>query len=175
VFACHRLVRDQILRLTERNSALVGLLVWVGFRRVEVEYTRRARELGRSAWTFKKKLRYLADSVFSFTDLPIRLLTAIGLLGLALSVVFALTVFLAYAFGSITVPGYTATVIVVTFFGALNCFGLGVVGGYVARTFENTKGRPGFVVASSERFAPRGDAVPGSASGAESRASQQEG
>ncbi len=175
VFACHRLVRDQILRLTERNSSLVGLLVWVGFRRVEVEYARRARELGRSAWTFKKKVRYLADSVFSFTDLPIRLLTAIGLLGLTLSVAFALTVLLAYAVGSITVPGYTATVIVVTFFGALNCFGLGVVGGYVARTFENTKGRPGFIVASTQRFMPRDDAGSRSASGAEDRAPRQGG
>jgi hypothetical protein len=55
--------------------------------------------------------------------------------------------------GSIPVPGYAATVLVVIFFGALNCFGLGVIGGYVWRTFENTKGRPNYIVAIQERFA----------------------
>jgi hypothetical protein len=119
-----------------------------------VPYTRRERHSGRSAWTFGKKVGYLMDSVFSFSDLPIRVLLRTGALGLLLSVALAAVVLVAKLTGSIEVPGYAATVLTITFFGALNCFGLGVIGGYVWRTFENTKGRPAFIVASAERFGP---------------------
>ncbi len=152
VFGCGAAVRDQIGRLNENNSSLVGLLLWVGFRRERVPYERRARQAGRSAWTFRKKLRYLTDSVFSFTDLPIRLLLGLGACGLAVSGVFAVLVLLARLLGTIPVPGYAATVLIVTFFGALNCFGLGVIGGYVWRTFENTKFRPNYIVADRQAF-----------------------
>jgi glycosyltransferase involved in cell wall biosynthesis len=154
VFGCTRAVRDQIVRMTELNTSLVGLLFWVGFRRESVPYVRRERHAGRSGWTFQKKLAYLMDSVFSFSDLPIRFLLRTGALGLALSVVFAVAVLAAKLHGDIPVPGYAATVLAITFFGALNCFGLGIIGGYVWRTFDNTKGRPSYIVSSSESFGP---------------------
>ena len=81
VFGCNRRVRDELLKLQEANSSLIGLVIWLGFRRAEVGYHRRARAFGKSAWTFRKKLTYLLDSVFSFTDLPVRILTLIGLIG----------------------------------------------------------------------------------------------
>ena len=152
VFGCTYDVRQEILQLCEQNSSLVGLLFWVGFRREEVEYKRRAREIGTSAWTVKKKLRYLSDSIFSFTDLPIRLLTVVGLAGLLLTFAFGSLVILARLSGLIPVPGYAATVLLVMFFGTLNCFGLGIVGGYVWRAFENGKARPNYVVASRKKF-----------------------
>jgi polyisoprenyl-phosphate glycosyltransferase len=148
VFGCTRKVRDQIVRLNEQNSSLVGLLCWLGFSRVEVPYERRMREVGHSAWTFGKKLRYLNDSIYSFTDLPIRILTAFGTVGLVLSTVLGATVFLARIAGLINVPGYAATVILVSFFGTLNCLGLGILGGYLWRTFENTKARANYIIAS---------------------------
>ncbi|HEX7501069.1 MAG TPA: glycosyltransferase family 2 protein [Polyangia bacterium] len=152
VFGCTREVRDQIVRLGEQNSSLVGLLYWVGFRRQEVSYARRAREIGKSAWTFKKKLRYLSDSIFSFTDLPIRLLTSVGLIGLLLTTSLGSTVVVLRALDLIRVPGYAATVMLVMFFGALNCFGLGVLGSYVWRGFENSKARPNYIVSSQRDF-----------------------
>ncbi|HEY5959194.1 MAG TPA: glycosyltransferase family 2 protein [Polyangiaceae bacterium] len=152
VFGCRRDVRDHILRLNEQNSSLVGLLFWVGFRRAEVSYRRRARTLGKSAWTVKKKLRYLSDSIFSFTDLPIRILTMVGLIGLTLTFVFGAAVTIGRISGAVDVPGYAATVLIVMFFGTLNCFGLGVVGGYVWRGFENSKSRPSFIVSSQQSF-----------------------
>lgn len=157
VFGCTRAVRDQLVRIGELNTSLVGLLLWVGFRREVVPYARRERHAGRSAWTLRKKLGYLTDSVFSFSDLPVRFLFRTGALGLVLSVALAAVVVTAKLLGDIPVPGYAATVLTVTFFGALNCFGLGVIGGYAWRTFENTKGRPSYIVASSERFGPAAD------------------
>ena len=155
VFGCTRAVRDEILRMRERNSSLVGLLLWVGFRREYIPYERRAREIGESAWTFRKRLAYLMDSVFSFSSLPIQILLRIGIAGLAVSVIFSLVVLWARLFSDLDVPGYAATVLLITFFGALNCFGLGVIGQYVWRTFENTKTRPGHIVASRQDFEPK--------------------
>ena len=157
IFGCTRQVRDQLLALNERNSSLVGILFWVGFRRKLVPYHRRAREIGRSAWSLRKRLRYLTDSIYSFSDLPIQVLLIVGMLGLAVSVLFGAIVLLSRIFGGIDVPGYAAQVLTVIFFGALNTFGLGVLGGYLWRTFENTKGRPGSIVRSCVSFEPRRD------------------
>jgi hypothetical protein len=74
------------------------------------------------------------------------------MIGLLWSVVFAIAIVVWKVTGRVPVPGYAATVLLVSFFGALNCFGLGVIGGYVWRTFENTKFRPTHVVASHETF-----------------------
>jgi glycosyltransferase involved in cell wall biosynthesis len=153
VFGCTRRVRDLLLTLNEANSSLIGQLFWLGFRRRTVSYARRQRRHGRSAWSSTRRLRYLADSVFSFTDLPIRILIALGIGGVALAAVLTSIVLLSRLAGNISVPGYTATVITVLFFGALNCLGLGMVGTYAWRAFENTKSRPLAVVASETSFA----------------------
>lgn len=152
VFGCNRVFRDQLLQLGEANSSLVGLIFWLGFKRGEVMYERRARQHGKSAWTLKKKINYLLDSIFSFTDLPIRLLTLFGLLGLVASILLGIVVIAAKLFGGIAVPGYAATVLTVIFFGGLNSLGLGIVGTYAWRAFENTKGRPLAVVMATQQF-----------------------
>jgi glycosyltransferase involved in cell wall biosynthesis len=154
VFACTRAVRDQLLALEERHSSLVALLLWVGYRRELVPYKRRRREVGKSAWTFRRKLAYLSDSVYSFSDLPIRWLVRAGALGLACSLLLSLFVIFARISGLIEVPGYAATVVLVMFFGGLNSFGLGVIGNYVWRTYENTKSRPNFIVARQQDYRP---------------------
>lgn len=155
VFGCNRLFRDRLLSLGESNSSLVGLIFWLGFRRAEVRYERRERQHGKSTWTLKKKVNYLLDSVFSFTDLPIRLLTLFGLLGIVVSVLLGLIVLSAKLYGDIAVPGYAATVLTVTFFGAINALGLGIIGTYAWRAFENTKGRPLAVVMDVRHFGGR--------------------
>jgi polyisoprenyl-phosphate glycosyltransferase len=152
VFGCHRVFRDHLLSLQEANSTLVGLLFWLGFRRRFVGYERLPRRHGRSGWTLGRRLRYLVDSTFAFSDLPIRLLIAIGGLGLVLSVGFSAIVLIARLTGAISVPGYAATVLIIAFFAALNSFGLGIIGSYVWRAFENTKARPQPIVMSKARF-----------------------
>jgi polyisoprenyl-phosphate glycosyltransferase len=156
VFACSDEFRDHLVAFDEANSSLVALTIWLGFRRLTVEYDRLPRnsEHGRSGWTLRKKLKYLSDSVFSFTDLPIRALLAAGCIGVLISIVLAGVVAIGRASGAITVPGYAATIMVISFFGALNLAGFGIVGAYVWRAFENTKRRPGSVVMGERDFAP---------------------
>ena len=152
VFGCTRRVRSELLKLEEANSSLVGLIFWLGFRRSQVPYSRRARMYGRSAWTFHAKLSYLLDSIFAFTDLPVRVLSVLGGFGLAIAMALIIVLLVLRATGLITVPGYTTTILVVSFFGALNTLGLGLIGSYSWRAYENTKRRPLAVVQESQVF-----------------------
>lgn len=154
VFACTDEFRQHLVELDEAHSSLVALALWLGFRRSVVEYDRLPREHGESGWTFKKKVKYLSDSIFSFTDLPIRMLLAIGIVGLVASLAIALVVVVARLSGAIDVPGYAATILVLAFFGALNLFGLGIIGSYVWRAYENTKRRPPSVVMAERSIRP---------------------
>lgn len=147
VFGCNRQFRDQLLQLEESRSSLIGLIFWLGFRRKLVGYERQLRQEGTSAWTLSKKLDYMMDSIFAFTDYPIRLLMRIGAIGSALSIGLALMIMIARLSGMIAVPGYAATMLAVLVLGALNLLGLGLVGTYAWRSYENSKRRPLAVIA----------------------------
>lgn len=153
IFACTRKVADRLVELDESHSSLVGLLYWLGFRRLEVPYERAPREEGSSGWSFRRKLRYFLDSVFSFTDVPIILLTMIGLLGGLLTLAASMLVLVARLTGIIEQSGYTPLMLVVLLSTFTLLFGLGIVGSYVWRTYENSKGRPPSVAMTHEEFA----------------------
>jgi glycosyltransferase involved in cell wall biosynthesis len=152
VFGCTREVRDRLLEMREVNTNLIALVFWLGFRRSFVPYERQARREGRSAWTLGRKLRYALDSVFGFTDLPIRALLLLGAAGTTLAVVAAVTVFVAWSLGKVPVLGYTPLMLVITFFGGLTALGLGITGQYLWLTLQNARGRPNFVVKSASTF-----------------------
>lgn len=145
VFACTAQVRDVVCSLEDANTSLVAQLFWVGFRRELVPYDRRPRP-GESGWTLHRKLRYLSDSVFAFTDLPVRILWTVGLVAVTIGAVLAVIVAVARISGAIAVPGYAATLLVFVFFAGVNCLGLGIIGSYVWRAYEAVKGRPGAIV-----------------------------
>lgn len=152
VFGCNRAFRDSLLKLDESHSSLIAQIFWLGFRRKQVYYKRLERQLGVSAWTFKKKINYMMDSVFSFTDLPIKILTRIGGIGILVFGITGMITFISKLIGLISVPGYTAMFLAIGFFGAINLFGLGIIGSYAWRTYENTKARPLSVCLSVESF-----------------------
>jgi len=152
VFGCNKAFRDNLLKLDESHSSLIAQIFWLGFRRKQVYYKRIERQVGVSAWTFKKKVTYMMDSIFSFTDLPIKLLTRVGAFGIIVFGVLGLITFVSKIMGLISVPGYTAMFLAIGFFGAINLFGLGIIGSYAWRTYENTKKRPLSVILSVEDF-----------------------
>ncbi|AEI35785.1 glycosyltransferase family 2 protein [Francisella salina] len=142
MFSCNDIFRQQLLNLKESHSSLIAQIFWLGCRRKVIKYNRLERESGVSAWSFKKKVNYMMDSVFSFTDLPLKLLTRVGFLGMFIFATCGAFTFLSKLFGVINVEGYTTTFLTVGFFGAMNLFGLGIIGSYTWRIYENTKQRP---------------------------------
>ena len=148
VFGCNDLFRQELLKLEESRSSLIALIFWLGFRRKLINYERVVRQEGKSAWTLSKKIDYMMDSIFAFTDYPIRLLMKIGAIGSFFSIMLAIVIAGARMLGYIEVPGYAATMLAVLILGALNLFGLGLVGTYAWRSYENSKQRPLAVIAA---------------------------
>jgi hypothetical protein len=152
VFGCNTLFKEHLLSLEESRSSLIALIFWLGFRRKCVSYHRIARQEGISAWTFKKKFDYMLDSIFAFTDIPVRVLMGVGFVGMSLALTGGALVLLAKVSGMISVPGYAATMLTILGFGAFNSFGLGLVGTYAWRSYENSKGRPLSISSIQERY-----------------------
>jgi glycosyltransferase involved in cell wall biosynthesis len=148
IFGCNVQFREHLLKLEESRSSLVALIFWLGFRRKFISYTRRQSMGGVSGWTLRKKVDYMLDSFFAFTDYPIRMLIRVGFIGSVLSLLLAVVVLIARLLDLTAVPGFAATMLAVLFFGALNMFGLGIVGTYAWRAYENSKARPLAIVAT---------------------------
>jgi dolichol-phosphate mannosyltransferase len=141
-----RKVRDVIIDMGERNSFLMGLIVWVGFKQSQLHYTRRSRETGRSRWTFWKKVKYFVDSILAFSYAPMRFMSTMGIiLGLAGLCYAAFLVIRRLTFG-IEVPGWTALMVVVLILFGFQFAAMGVTGEYLWRTLDEVRRRPAFIV-----------------------------
>ncbi len=141
-----RKVIEVIERMDERDSALTGQILWAGFTTDRVYYTRQARTVGKSRWTLKKKIRLFADTLFSFTTLPITIVSVIGAVSFFGSLIWALTVFIARVTGHIAVDGFTTMFIFSLFSFGVMMVTLGLLGGYLWRTFDASRNRPVYIV-----------------------------
>ncbi len=155
VFACTRNVAKILTELGESHSSLVAQIIWIGFRRKEVPYSRLARRAGRSSWTLKRRIGYMLDSVFSFTDRPLQLISLLGTVGMLFSLAYGTLVVVARLNGWIKEAGYAALAVLILFSMFFNLFSLGIVGQYVWRTFENSKDRPLAIVRDATCFSPQ--------------------
>jgi glycosyltransferase involved in cell wall biosynthesis len=142
VFACKKNVIDVINQLNETNTSLIGMLFWIGFNRDFHEYERLERQHGKSAWTFKKKFIYMSNSVFAFSDLPIKIIRTLGLLGSSISLLLGSLLIVFSITGRIEVPGYAPTMLAILFGNSAILIGLGILGSYLWRTYENSQARP---------------------------------
>jgi glycosyltransferase involved in cell wall biosynthesis len=152
VFAVSQRVSRVLTGLQESNTSLIGQLMWAGFRRLELPYSRQARAAGVSAWTFRKKVRYMLDSIFAFTDLPVSLITGTGVVGLCIAGIYGLVVAVSRLTGQIEEAGFAAVVTAILFSACLNLISVGIIGQYVYRTYENSKRRPTSIQSGVSRF-----------------------
>jgi glycosyltransferase involved in cell wall biosynthesis len=150
LFACTREVVRIVNNLTEGRSSLIGMLFWVGFRRSFVAYSRNPRQFGKSSWSFRRKLEYMADSIFSFSDLPIRFIRFIGIFGTLFAVLISgILLFLSWT-NSINVPGYTPLMLAILLGNSANLLALGILGSYIWRSFELAQLRPLAIIRVNE-------------------------
>jgi glycosyltransferase involved in cell wall biosynthesis len=154
IFACTREVSRQLVRLDESHTSIIGLLLWLGYQRAVVPYERQARQHGRSGWTLRRRILYFLDSVYSFSDLPLLVITVVGGIGVVVSSVAAVLVLVGWLTGDVHAAGYTPLMLGITFATSSILLALGIIGSYVWRTYENTKARPGAIPMSHERYPP---------------------
>lgn len=146
IYLLDRKVIDVINTLDEKNSAITGQILWCGFRTGIVYYTRMAREIGKSRWTLRKKIRLVADTLFSFSMLPIRILDIIGVLSFVIGIVWAIVVLAAKLSGRVSVGGYTTLMIFNLLSFGVTMLSMGILGEYLWRTFDASRNRPPYIV-----------------------------
>jgi glycosyltransferase involved in cell wall biosynthesis len=142
-----RKVIDACNAISEKHTSLLAMILWMGFRQVSVEYVKQARHAGKSKWTLAKKIKLFIDSVVSFSYVPIRLMSLLGLLMAAGGFVYALAVVVGRLTGWVSAgTGFAAlmTVLLVGQGGILLM--LGILGEYLWRTFDEARGRPRYIV-----------------------------
>jgi dolichol-phosphate mannosyltransferase len=146
VYLLDRKVINVLLAMDERNSALTGQILWSGFKTGTVYYSRLAREIGKSRWTLKKKVRLVTDTLFSFSTLPITLVTTVGGVSFVGALIWAVVVFICKLCGAITVKGWTALFIFNLFSFGVIMLTLGILGEYLWRAFDASRNRPPYIV-----------------------------
>jgi polyisoprenyl-phosphate glycosyltransferase len=142
-----RKVRDALLKIPEHNRYVRGLISWLGFRQTMVDYVRAPRFAGQTKYPLRKMLRLAVDGITSFSYKPLKIGIGLGLLLSAFSFCFLLFVFISRLFNLVIMePGYASLMCVILFFFGIVLIMLGILGEYIARIFEEVKGRPLYII-----------------------------
>jgi glycosyltransferase involved in cell wall biosynthesis len=147
-----RKIVDVINAMPERTRFMKGIFAWPGFKTEAVEFQANTRAGGRSNWSLFKLWRFALDGLFSFSTAPLKIWTYIGgLSALGAFIYLVITLIQKLVYG-IETPGYASLLIVMLFFNGLLLLSNGIQGEYLARIFEEVKGRPLFVVGNKWGF-----------------------
>lgn len=146
VYLIDRKVIGVLEALDEKNSALTGQILWSGFRTATVGYVRKAREIGKSRWTLKKKLRLVSDTLFSFSTLPVKLVEWIGAASFFIGIIWAIVEIIAKLGGYIAVSGWVTLFIFMLLSFGIIMVTLGILGEYLWRTFDSSRRRPPYII-----------------------------
>ncbi len=155
---------DAMNRMGERVRFNKGLYAWMGFRSVGVPFSVPPRISGRSRWRPRKLMHFALDGLVSFSTIPLRVWSYLGLLISLFAFCYAMIILVKTLIYGIDVPGFPSLIISVMFFAGVQLISLGVLGEYLGRMYEEVKGRPLFLVAEElglERPAPRADGTSG--------------
>jgi glycosyltransferase involved in cell wall biosynthesis len=147
-----RKVVEAVKLMPERSRFMKGLFAWVGFRQTTVTYTRAPRIAGETKWPGWKLWNFALDGLFSFTTVPLRIWTYIGLTVASFALIYMMVIVIRVLIFGIDVPGYASLIVTLTFFSGLNMIGLGVLGEYMGRVFMEVKRRPLYLVDETQGF-----------------------
>ena len=140
-----RKVVDTLNAMPERNVFFRALSFWVGFRRAEVKYDVRERTAGESKWSTRALIKYAVTNIGSFSSAPLHLITVMGVIALIVAIVFSVVSLVQKLMG-VALGGFTTVIILLLLFGSLIMISLGIIGYYIARIYEEVKGRPRYVI-----------------------------
>ena len=142
-----RKVVEVINSLPEHNKFLRGLFSWVGFKQKAYEYERKERYAGKTKYPLKKMLKLAQDGIFSFSIKPLKIVGAMGILSVIISIILFVYAVLSYAFDwNNLVPGWTSLMVTMTFIGGMILISLWMIGEYIGRIYDETKRRPEYII-----------------------------
>lgn len=140
-----RRVVNVLMELPERNTFFRALSFWAGFKTVSVEYEVQERQFGASKWSFLSLMKYAVANATSFSTLPLQAVTVMGVISILFSVALAIQTMVKYLMGT-AVEGFTTVILLILIIGGFIMLSLGVIGHYIARIYEEVKGRPKYII-----------------------------
>ena len=144
---------EAVLQMPERSRFLRGMISWVGFRQIGLEYIREERKVGETKYPFGAMLRFATDAVTGFSIRPLRWATRLSFLSLIFT--FAMLI---YILGSLifyqTAPGWASILLAISFFSSIQLLTLGIIGEYLGRLYMEAKGRPLYIQSDETEGAP---------------------
>ena len=142
-----RKVVDVINSLPEHNKFLRGLFSWVGFKQKAFEYERKERFAGKTKYPLKKMLKLASDGIIGFSSKPLKIVGGLGIVTICISFIILIYAILSFAFKwNQLAPGWTSLMVATTFFSGVILISLWMIGEYISRIYDETKGRPQYII-----------------------------
>lgn len=143
-----RKVVDALNAMPERNVFFRALSFWVGYKRASVSYCVRERTAGESKWSTRSLVKYALTNISSFSSAPLHIVTVLGFVMLAVSIVLGVTALVQKIYG-IALGGFTTVILLLLFSSSLIMISLGIIGYYIARIYDEIKGRPRYIISKT--------------------------
>lgn len=140
-----RRVVEVLLSLTEKNTFFRALTFWTGFKSTTVTFEVQERVAGKSKWSFRSLVKYAISNTTSFTTAPLQFVTFMGTLMIIFSAVLGIQTLVRYFMGT-AVEGFTTVILLLLVIGGCIMISLGIIGHYLARIYEEVKGRPKYII-----------------------------
>lgn len=145
IFLADKLVVESYRLIKEKNTSIFLTLAWLGFRQESITYVKDKRFSGKSKWTLRKKIKLTVDSLLSFSDVLIRAISLAGILTAFLGFCYAGFIFRNFMMGT-PVQGWSSLMVAILVIGGIVMIMLGILGEYLWRTYDETRGRPHYVI-----------------------------
>ena len=132
---------EALVSFPERHRYMKGLYAWIGFPQKAIPYVRQPRDSGLSKWNYWRLWNFALEGITSFSDVPLKMATYLGAVTSSFALLYALFLLVRTLIWGNPVPGYPSLIIAVLFLGGVQLICLGIIGEYLARTYQETKGR----------------------------------
>ena len=140
-----REMADAILQLGEYHRFSKGIFAWVGFKTKFIEYDVQERAAGKTKWSLRKLFSYAFEGILSFSTAPLHIATMLGMCSALAAFLYLIVVIIQKLTAGIDVPGYATIVVLLLFLGGLQLMGLGIIGEYIGKIYEQSKNRPIYI------------------------------
>lgn len=147
-----RKVADAFNSMGEHNRFIRGMVAWLGYKQTPIEYVRDERYAGETKYPLRKMLKLAFDGIMSFSVKPVKMVTNLGALTLLFSFGIIIYVLISKFTGNAVSDGWASTMIVITMLSGVQLLSLGVVGGYISRIYEESRGRPIYLISEKINF-----------------------
>ena len=142
-----RKVVDVMNSMPEHNKFLRGLWGWIGFKQIPFEYERKERFAGKTKYPLKKMLKLASDGIIGFSTKPLKMVGALGILAIVISIIILIYSLVSYIFGlNHLTAGWTSIMVTVTLFSGVQLLSIWIMSEYIGRIYDESKSRPQYII-----------------------------